>query len=135
MEDFNLITPTLLFSAVSLIMLAYTNRFLSYAQLVRTLKEKADQDADMLHITQPQIDNLRKRLQLTKWMQFFGVGSLLVCAVTMFLIFIGLRPWAIISFGCALVLFIISLFLSVWEITLSTHALTIHLDGLNKRKK
>lgn len=133
MEDFNLITPTLLFSAVSLIMLAYTNRFLSYAQLIRTLSEKKKQGGEMLHVTQAQIDNLRKRLHLTKWMQFFGVGSLLICTVTMFLIFIGLRPWAIVSFGIALVLFIISLFISVWEITLSTHALNIHLNGLDKK--
>ena len=40
MEEFTLTTPALLFSAISLILLAYTNRFLSYAQLVRILKDK-----------------------------------------------------------------------------------------------
>lgn len=38
--EIDLTTPALLFSAISLIMLAYTNRFLSYATLVRTLKEQ-----------------------------------------------------------------------------------------------
>ncbi|MCC8113739.1 MAG: DUF2721 domain-containing protein [Bacteroidales bacterium] len=133
MEDFNLITPTLLFSAVSLIMLAYTNRFLFYAQLVRSLKEKFDSGEGPAKVTEAQIRNLRIRLRLTRNMQFFGVGSLLICTLTMFLIFIGLRPWAIVAFGVALILFIISLALSVWEITLSTKALNIHLQGLGYR--
>lgn len=63
MDELNLTTPTLLFSAVSLILLAYTNRFLSYAQLVRTLKEQYLQNHS--EITAAQIDNLRKRLYLT----------------------------------------------------------------------
>ena len=57
MEEFSLVTPTLLFSAVSLIMLAYTNRFLSYAQLVRNLKDKYVKDRS--EVTAAQIANLR----------------------------------------------------------------------------
>lgn len=87
MEELTLATPALLFSAVSLILLAYTNRFLSYAQLIRTL--------DGLHrehpsqVTRAQIDNLRRRLHLTRSMQTLGVVSLLLCVVTMFLIYVG----------------------------------------------
>lgn len=133
MEDFNLITPTLLFSAVSLIMLAYTNRFLSYAQLVRNLKDKyTENGADKAHITKAQIRNLSLRLRLTRNMQIFGVASLLVCTVTMLLIFIGMRTVAVITFGLALILFIISLALSVWEIMLSTRALNIYLEGIDR---
>ena len=44
MEELTLTTPALLFSAVSLILLAYTNRFLSYAQLVRTLRDRYMED-------------------------------------------------------------------------------------------
>ena len=67
MEELTLTTPSLLFSAVSLIMLAYTNRFLSYAQVVRTLK--GDYDLHPTRITAAQIDNLRKRLSLIRTMQ------------------------------------------------------------------
>ena len=42
----DLTTPSLLFSAISLILLAYTNRFLSYASVVRALKEKHQQTHD-----------------------------------------------------------------------------------------
>ena len=74
MEELTLTTPALLFSAVSLILLAYTNRFLSYAQLVRTLKEQHLQHPSK--VTRAQIDNLRRRLHLTRTMQILGVTSL-----------------------------------------------------------
>ena len=38
----NIETPALLFSATSLILLAYTNRFLTIAQIVRGLKKTYD---------------------------------------------------------------------------------------------
>ena len=70
MEELTLTTPALLFSAVSLILLAYTNRFLSYAQLVRTLKEQHLQHPSK--VTRAQIDNLRRRLHLTRTMSDFS---------------------------------------------------------------
>ena len=130
MTELTLITPTFLFSAVSLILLAYTNRFLSYAQLVRTLKEKYMEDRSSL--TKAQIMNLKKRLSLTRNMQIFGAASLLLCVVTMFLIYIELPFLSIIIFGIALILFIISLALSVWELLLSTKSLKIYLSDMEE---
>ena len=75
--EIDLTTPALLFSAISLIMLAYTNRFLSYAQLVRTLKEQYMENPSSVKAAQ--IANLRKRLYLTRAMQVAGIGSLLLC--------------------------------------------------------
>ncbi len=80
MQELTLTTPSLLFSAVSLILLAYTNRFISYASLVRTLKEKHQQTHDPKDIAQ--IANLRKRLYLTRSMQILGLLSLLFCVVS-----------------------------------------------------
>ena len=88
MEELTLTTPALLFSAVSLILLAYTNRFLSYAQLVRILRDRYMEDPSDINVAQ--IENLRKRLNLTRMMQVFGIASLFFCVVTMFLIYIGL---------------------------------------------
>ena len=130
MKELTLITPTFLFSAVSLILLAYTNRFLSYAQLVRTLKDKYMEDRSK--VTHAQIQNLRKRLSLTRNMQIFGAASLLLCVVTMFLIYIDFQEISIIIFGIALVLFIISLTLSVWELLLSTKSLKIYLSDMDE---
>ena len=129
MDEFSLVTPTLLFSAVSLIMLAYTNRFLSYAQLVRALKDQYS--ANRSDITAAQIANLRKRLNLTRMMQLLGIASLLLCVVSMFLCFIGLRLSAIIVFGIALILLIASLAMSIRELLISTHALELHLRAMD----
>ena len=131
MEEFSLVTPTLLFSAVSLIMLAYTNRFLSYAQLVRNLKDKYVKDRS--EVTAAQIANLRKRLNLTRSMQILGITSLFCCVVSMFFCFISLRVTAIIIFGIALLLLITSLGLSIRELVISTKALEIHLNDLEHK--
>ena len=130
MEELTLITPSVLFSAVSLILLAYTNRFLAYAQLVRTLKDRYEQDRSA--VTQAQIENLRKRLNLSRLMQIFGTVSLFLCVVTMFVIYIGLSLTAIWIFGLALLALIVSLALSIWEIIISSRALELYLGNMKQ---
>ncbi len=127
-DEITLTTPALLFSAISLIMLAYTNRFLSYANLIRTLHEKFKVKPD--DVLLGQIANLRKRLYLTKYMQILGVTSLFLCVLTMFLIFIGSQVLAVWMFGIALLLLIASLGLSILEIQISVHALNLHLGDM-----
>ncbi len=136
MEQLTLTTPALLFSAISLIMLAYTNRFLAYAAIVRSLKDRyTEKEDDNL---MRQISNLRQRLYLTRSMQIFGISSLLLCVLTMFLIYIEQQLVAVWVFGVALVLLIISLALLIREIQISVEALEHHLGDLeklsNKRK-
>ncbi|MDL2262879.1 DUF2721 domain-containing protein, partial [Bacteroidales bacterium OttesenSCG-928-I21] len=121
MTELTLTTPSLLFSAVSLVLLAYTNRFLSYAQLVRNLKEQYTKDPT--EVTAAQIKNLRKRLSLTRNMQVFGISSLLLCVVTMFLVYIDYQIAAVFIFAVALLLLIVSLSISIWEIYISVKAL------------
>lgn len=135
MEELTLTTPALLFSAVSLILLAYTNRFLSYAQLVRSLRDRyMENPTDILTVAQ--IENLRKRLNLTRTMQVLGIASLFLCVVTMFLIYIGLHLLSIYVFGAALLLLIGSLGVSIREIQISTRALEIYLSTIeNKLQK
>ncbi len=130
MEELTLATPALLFSAVSLILLAYTNRFLSYAQLIRTLDGQHREYPSQ--VTRAQIDNLRRRLHLTRSMQTLGVVSLLLCVVTMFLIYVGWQQPAAWVFGAALLLLIGSLGVSVREIGISVRALEIRLRDLER---
>lgn len=87
MEELTLTTPSILFSAISLIMLAYTNRFLAYATVIRNLK--VEHENNPTAITEKQIENLRKRLYITRSMQIFGVMSLLLCVVCTFFIYVG----------------------------------------------
>ena len=127
----DLTTPSLLFSAISLILLAYTNRFLSYASVVRALKEKHQQSHDPKDYAQ--ISNLRKRLYLTRSMQILGILSLLFCVISMFFIYISWQIIAAWIFGIALLLLAASLCVCIWEINISVKALEIHLQDLGSK--
>ena len=128
MEQLTLTTPALLFSAISLLLLAYTNRFLAYASIVRGLHARYKENPDNLIVGQ--IQNLRKRLVLTRSMQMLGIGSLLLCVLCMFLVYIDMQLIGEIIFGIALVLLIISLAISVREIQISVKALDLHLSDM-----
>lgn len=132
MQELTLTTPSLLFSAISLILLAYTNRFISYAQLVRTLKEKYLQGHDVRML--PQINNLRKRLYLTQLMQILGIISLLFCVVSMFFIYISWFLAGAYIFGGALLFLAASLGICIWEINISVKALEIHLSDIESEQ-
>jgi amino acid permease len=133
MEELTLTTPALLFSAISLIMLAYTNRFLAYAAVIRNLSDKYREKMEVSLMRQ--INNLKLRLQLTLWMQIFGIASLLLCVLTMFLIYIDQHIVAIWVFGVALLLLILSLAFLIWEIQISTKALNHHLGDMEEHLK
>jgi hypothetical protein len=126
--DLTLTTPALLFSSISLIMLAYTNRFLAYANVIRNLHTAYKNDPNK--IIKAQIVNLRKRLYLTRSMQIFGITSLLLCVLSMFFIYVKQEFIAVWIFGLALILLIISLSLLIWEIQISVKALELHLEDI-----
>jgi len=124
-----LTTPALLFPAISLLLLAYTNRFLVVAQLIRSLSGSMD-DANRRTVHR-QITTLKRRVYLIKVMQIFGVVSFLLCTVSMFLIFLELPVWGSWLFGISILSLSISLVYSLYEIGISTQALNIILDDLN----
>ena len=133
MEELTLSTPALLFSAISLIMLAYTNRFLAYAAVIRNLHDIYLERKEESLIRQ--IKNLKLRLNLTRWMQIFGISSLLFCVLTMFLIYVHKHNMAVWIFGFALILLIISLALLIKEIQISAQALQYHIADIEEHLK
>ena len=130
MEELTLSTPALLFSAISLIMLAYTNRFLAYAAVIRNLHDIYLERKEESLIRQ--IKNLKLRLNLTRWMQIFGISSLLFCVLTMFLTYVHQHNMAVWIFGFALILLIISLALLIKEIQISAQALQYHIADIEE---
>lgn len=132
MDELTLTTPSLLFSAVSLILLAYTNRFIAYAQVIRNLKKEYEEKPTA--IGEAQIKNLRERLHLTRAMQVLGMISLLLCVITMFTIYVHFHTLSVYLFGIALLCLIVSLAISIREILISARALDIHLDSMAKNK-
>lgn len=126
--DVTLTTPALLFPAISLLLLAYTNRFLTIAGLIRNLHQKYQNQPDTN--IKAQISNLKKRVTLIKNMQLFGIVSLLLCVVSMFAIYETWQTVGSIIFGISLVLLMISLILSIIEIQISVKALNIQLKNI-----
>ncbi|MBV6439604.1 MAG: DUF2721 domain-containing protein [Haliscomenobacteraceae bacterium CHB4] len=126
-------TPALLFPAVSLLLIAYTNKFLAIANLIRKLI--SDYEVKQLHTTVSQIRSLRRRLMLIRWMQVFGVGSILLCVVTMFFVYEGWQVWAKVLFGLSLLLMMVSLVISLMETFLSAGALRVLLKELEDKEK
>ena len=131
--EINLTTPALLFPAISLLLLAFTNRFLAIATLIRQLHKSYVEDPK--NLLEGQLKNLRQRLFLIRAMQFFGVLSLLLCVLAMFFIYLKVGEWGSAIFGVSLVLLLISLFISAREIQLSTKALDLELSDMELGRK
>ncbi|MGQ0799858.1 MAG: DUF2721 domain-containing protein [Pseudomarimonas sp.] len=128
--ELTLATPALLFPAISLLLLAYTNRFLAVASVIRQLHSMInDGHPEFLE----EVSSLRKRVDLIRAMQGIGVLSLFVCVLCMFLLFAGWVTAGKFAFGTALVLLMWSLGLSVREIQLSGEALKLHLRDLERQ--
>lgn len=133
LPDLPLTTPSLLFPAISLLMLAYTNRFLGLASVVRALHATWRSSGDPVLVAQ--IANLRKRIRIIKRMQTLGVVSLMLCTASMALLFFGLQVAGQITFGISLLTMLGSLALSLWEIQMSGMALDLQLkDAQHERK-
>lgn len=121
-------TPALLFSATSLILLAYTNRFLTIAQIIRSLKQHFDEQQNKSILIE--IRNLNLRLTLIRYMQMFGVLSLFLSVFAMLLLFVGQQTAGIALFAGSLLCMLVSLGISFWEISISVQALRVHLQDL-----
>lgn len=129
----NLTTPALLFPAISLLLLAYTNRFIVLAQLIRHLH--AQNQENLTDAVVRQIANLRLRIVLIRRMQALGVTSFILCALSMFLVFIEMILVAQYVFGVSLFLLVLSLVFSLVEILISTKAIEIELEDFEHSLK
>jgi hypothetical protein len=130
--EINLATPALLFPALSLLLLAYTNRFLGLASVIRGLAARYQQSGERFLISQ--IENMRHRLHLIRRMQAVGVASIFMCVACMFALFAGDQAVGKLLFGVSLILLMVSLGISFREIQLSTHALGIELSQLEQKE-
>jgi hypothetical protein len=125
-------TPALLFSATSLILLAYTNRFLTVATIIRGLKKAYKEKENRMILLE--IKNLNIRLTLIRYMQMAGVMSLFLSVFTMLVLFLDYQLTGIYLFGSSLLSLLISLALCFWEINISVDALRLHLSDLTHKE-
>lgn len=127
--ELTLTTPALLFPTVSLVLLAYTNRFLAVAALIRKLagQYKDDRDKNIAD----QIKNLRIRVRLIRDMQMLSIFALFLSVLCMFSLFFGEILIAKYIFAASLISLLISLGMSLREIQISIHALSIQLKDMD----
>ncbi|MDB5103797.1 MAG: hypothetical protein JWP91_1486 [Fibrobacteres bacterium] len=126
----DLTTPALLFPAISLLMLAYTNRFLGLASVIRQLHKTHSETPKPVYLKE--IENLRKRIRMIRDMQSWGVLGLILCTSCMFLLFRGFHRIGEAAFGASMLCMLTSLGISFVEIRMSVNALDFHLQDLGK---
>lgn len=126
--ELTLTTPALLFPTISLLLLAYTNRFLAIANVIRGLHARYESQPSENILGQ--IDSLRQRVKLIRNMQALGISSLFLCVLSMITIYVGWQPGAKLIFGVSLLLLLASLAFSFREIQLSVNALNLQLQTL-----
>lgn len=124
--EMTITTPSLLFPAISLLMLAYTNRFVTLANVIRQLSNLENAPSKDLVIRQ--IHNLRIRMTVIRLMQAFGVLSFVFCTLSMFSLLLAWQKAGIYLFAVSLILLVISLLFSFYEINISTKAINIELE-------
>jgi Protein of unknown function (DUF2721) len=129
--ELTITTPTVLFPAVSLLLLAYTNRFLHLSALVRKLHSDWLTGKDP--VLRAQVRNLKWRIDLTRWCQAFGVMSLLGCLCSLLLLMTTVEVIGVVIFAVSVLLMAISLILALWEILISGKALELYLDQMSDR--
>jgi hypothetical protein len=123
-------TPALLFPAISLLLLAYTNRFLALASLIRNLHDRYHSEPNPG--IRRQLVNLRYRIIIIRNMQICGVSSFFFCVLCMLMLFAGLQEVGQWLFGTSLVLLLISLALSLRELQVSIDALVVQIEDLDR---
>lgn len=128
--EFTITSPAVLFPAISLLFLAYTNRFLHLAALVRSLHSDWLRGHDPLVLAQ--VSNLKKRIVLIRWCQAFGVISLIICLASMLALLISFPSVSIILFGFSVIVMLLSLLSSLWEIMISGGALNLFLNQMEQ---
>ena len=125
-----LTTPALLFPAISLLFLSYTNKFLALASLIRTLYADYQSNPNN-HIVKGQLNNLRRRMRLIKHMQGAGVMSFICCVLVMFLLHLELFDWGFAIFSLSLIFLLLSLVICLMEIKISVDALELQVEQMD----
>lgn len=126
--NLNINTPTLLFPAIALLMLAYTNRYHFVVTLIRELIEKCEIEGVCDLSTIQQCKFLQTRVVIIQRMQQLLVLSLLLCVLCMALVHFALKSIALVVFSFSMVSFVSSLIFSLREITISVNGVKKLLD-------
>lgn len=128
--EIDLTTPALMFSTVSLLLLAFTTRFLGLAKAIRDLYNDYQKNPEKRFIDQ--LKNFRRRVELIRNMQIVATASLLLCMVSTIMVYFQLQLIASVTFAVSLLLMTTALAMSIIEIGMSVGALNVHLADMEQ---
>lgn len=126
--------PGILFPGISLLFLAYTNRYLALATIIRELNRVISSSDDFDANREEQIKNLLYRITLIRQMQLYGLLAFIACVLAMSAVLLDLQKIAVVSFGASMVLMIISLVVAFLEVARSGDGLRIEIERTHPRK-
>lgn len=133
-ESLNISTPALIFPAISLLLLAYTNRFLTIGQLIRSLYKQLNESEEGIKNLEKQLIHLRGRIFLIRMMQAFGVAAFMACTASMAMLLAGWTQTGFVTLALSIILLFVSLCISLIEILQSGYALNIQLQNLEQHE-
>lgn len=132
MMDIAINTPALLFPAITILFLAYSNRFLTIATRIR--EKHADFSKTHSPVAEKQIMSFRLRLRYIVAMEMFAVLGIISCTVAMGFIFYGLQRYGNIAFAISMLFIVLSLLASITELFFSMKALNIELANMEENR-
>ena len=123
--------PALLFPAIPIMLLVFTNKYTALAMLIRKL-HVLSYDNSCNYLSAERIQILSYRLLLLRWMQTLSGISFLLNLLTIFLGYIDLMDIALNFFGAAVFILSIAIILFIIESQQSHYALNLHLSDLEE---
>ena len=97
--------------------------------MIRSLHREYVKDRDNCNI-KGQLDNLRRRMMLIKYMQGAGIMSFMLCVIDMFLLHFQWMNVAFVVFGLSLGFLLLSLVICFMEIKISIDALEMQVEEM-----
>jgi hypothetical protein len=126
--NLELTTPAVILSAASLLLLTYTNRFLTATSRTRELYDRYQREPNSNTLIQ--IKSQKRRLKLIRAMKVLLITCLFATVLSMFLVYTNYPLLASWIFSLALVFMLASLIVSIREINLCLNALETQLSDL-----
>lgn len=132
--NLNVTDPAILFPGISLLFLAYTNRYLALATIIRDLNKFIARSTDYDENREKQIKNLLHRVTLIRLMQLYGILAFLCCTLSVATLLLGLLTIGKLSFAGSLFFMFVSLLYAFLEVARSGDGLRIEIERTHPPK-
>jgi len=122
----NITDPAILFPGISLLFLAYTNRYLALANIIRQLNKVIDDHFD--ENREKQIQDLLARVKLIRLMQLFGIMAFISCILSISCMLFGFQTAGEYAFGGSMACMFVSLCTAFIEVSKSGDGLRLEIE-------